>query len=49
MVEVIDKVLISNAEKAPLVFELQKLGLTLEDIPKNLHSFHGSLRERFWH
>ena len=47
MVEVIDTVLTSTAEKTLLISKLQKLGLTLEDIPQNLHSFHEALESAF--
>ncbi len=47
MVCVIDNVLRSLPEKDHFYIELQKLGLTLEDIPENLYSFHEVLKNTF--
>ena len=47
MVRVISNVLGSLPEGDHFYIELQKLGLTIEDIPLNLYGFHEALKNTF--
>jgi hypothetical protein len=47
MVEIIDKVLSSLPEKESFYSELEKMDLTLKDIPNNLYYFHEALKRTF--
>jgi hypothetical protein len=47
MIQVTEKTLEGLPEKDRFYAELQKSGLTLEDIPQNLYSFHEALKNTF--
>jgi len=47
MIQVIEKILAGLPEKGHFYAELQRMGLTLEDIPQNLYSFHEALKSTF--
>jgi hypothetical protein len=47
MIQVIEKTLAELPEKDRFYAELQRMGLTLEDMPQNLYSFHEALKSTF--
>jgi len=47
MIHIIDNVLKCLPEKEKFYIELQKMGLTLEDIAQNLFRFHEALKSVF--